>query len=184
MGTGSRVLMCHGGPPLCRGSHDSANDSLWLKLRPVRLPTAPAPPVRLPVFPAAARPVVNDMARSTLFACVQGKDRQLLDKALLATVEGVEIRFTGRQWNQDDHDLLMQVVHMAAQVPLGGTVFLSGYTILRALGRDTGGDQYRQLRDDMERRVGGTVSIRNVARMVKYIGHLVDDAVHDETTHR
>src|SRR5207302_10096597 len=35
MGTGSRVLMCHGGPPRCRGSHDSANDSLWLKLRPV-----------------------------------------------------------------------------------------------------------------------------------------------------
>src|SRR5262249_23452606 len=36
MGTGSRVLMCHGGPPLCRGPHDSANDSLELKLRPVR----------------------------------------------------------------------------------------------------------------------------------------------------
>src|SRR5262249_55540508 len=35
MGTGSRVLMCHGGPPLCRGPHDSANDSLELKLRPV-----------------------------------------------------------------------------------------------------------------------------------------------------
>src|SRR5262249_7864661 len=37
MGTGSRVLMCHGGPPLCRGPHDSANDSLELKLRPVQL---------------------------------------------------------------------------------------------------------------------------------------------------
>src|SRR5947199_4228325 len=37
MGTGSRVLMCHGGPPRCRGSHDSANDSLWLKLRPVAI---------------------------------------------------------------------------------------------------------------------------------------------------
>ncbi|MGH9557393.1 MAG: carboxylesterase family protein, partial [Terriglobales bacterium] len=35
MGTGSRGLVCHGGPPLCRGPHDSANDSLWLKLRPV-----------------------------------------------------------------------------------------------------------------------------------------------------
>src|SRR5215510_6348349 len=35
MGTGSRVLMCHGRPPLCRGPHDSANDNLELKLRPV-----------------------------------------------------------------------------------------------------------------------------------------------------
>ena len=32
---GLSCAMCHGGPPLCRGSHDSANDRLWLKLRPV-----------------------------------------------------------------------------------------------------------------------------------------------------
>src|SRR5262245_45437967 len=37
MGTGSRVLMCHGMPPLCRGPHDSANDNLELKLRPVEV---------------------------------------------------------------------------------------------------------------------------------------------------
>src|SRR5262249_17598283 len=36
MGTGSRVLMCHGGPPLCRGPHDSANDGLELNLRPLQ----------------------------------------------------------------------------------------------------------------------------------------------------
>jgi hypothetical protein len=145
---------------------------------------APVPAPRLPVFPAAARPVVNDVARSALFACVQGKDRQLLDKALLATVEGVEIRFTGRQWNQDDHDLLMQVVHMAAPVPLGDYILLAGHAILRALGRGTSGEQYRQLRDDLERLVAGTVSLRHTTRKVEYIGHLVDDAVHDEGSHR
>jgi hypothetical protein len=112
---------------------------------------APVPPLRLPVFPGAARPLVNDMARSALFACVQGKDRRRLDEALLATVAGVEIRFTGRQWNQDDHDLLMQVVHMAAQVPLGTYALLSGHAILPELRRGTGGQQYRQLRDDLKR---------------------------------
>ena len=30
------ALVRHGEPPLCRGPHDSANDRLWLKLRPVR----------------------------------------------------------------------------------------------------------------------------------------------------
>jgi hypothetical protein len=65
---------------------------------------APATPPRvvlLPVFPQAARPVVNDMARSALFACVQGKDRQVYKQRLLATIAGVEIRFTGEQWNRD-----------------------------------------------------------------------------------
>jgi hypothetical protein len=149
---------------------------------PSALPQAtPAP--RLPVFPAAARPMVNDVARSALFAGVQGKDRQLLDEALLATVEGVEIRFTGRQWNQDDHDLLMQVVHMTAQVPLGAYALLSGHTLLQELHRGTGGQQYRQVRDDLKRLVAGTVSLRHPARKVEYIGHLVDDAVHDEESH-
>jgi hypothetical protein len=148
-----------------------------------RLPAMPAPRRRLPAFPAATRPVVNDMARSALFACVQGKNRQLYVEVLVATVASVEIRFTGRQWNQDDHDLLMQVVHMAAQVPLGEYALLSGYALLRALGRDTGGEQYRQLRDDMARLVMGTVSLRHVTHKGEYLGHLVEAAVYDEASH-
>ena len=60
----------------------------------------------------------NDMARSALFSCIQGKDRRFIKDALLAAVEGKEIRFTGEQLNQDDHDLLMQMVFMG---------FCSGY---------------------------------------------------------
>jgi hypothetical protein len=146
-------------------------------------PALPTPQRRLPVFPHAARPVVNAMARSALFACVQGKDRQILDNVLLATVAGVEIRFTGRQWNQDDHDLLMQLVHMAAPISLGEYVPLSGYAVLRALGRDAGGTQYQALREDVRRLVTGTVSLRHSTQKVEYMGSLVEDAVHDERQH-
>src|SRR5207244_9211288 len=141
-----------------------------------RLPAAPAPRVRLAVFPEAARPVVNAMARSALFACVRSSHRQLYVEVPVGTVAGVEIRFSGRQWNQDDHDLLMHIVHLAAPVPLGEYALVSGYALLRALGRDTGGDQYRQLREDMYRLVEGTVRLRQVARTrtVEYIGHLVE----------
>ena len=149
-----------------------------------RLPAMPAPRRRLPAFPAAARPVVNDMARSALFACVQGKNRQLYVEVLVATVASVEIRFTGHQWNQDDHDLLMQVVHMAAQVPLGEYALLSAaMPCCGALGRNTGGEQYQQLRDDMARLVMGTVSLRHVTRKGEYLGHLVEAAVYDEASH-
>jgi hypothetical protein len=126
--------------------------------------------------------VVNDVARSALFACVQGKDRQMYKQRLLATVEGVEIRFTGEQWNQDDHDLLMQVVHMAGQTPLGAYALLAGHAILQGLGRHTSGKEYAQLRDDLERLVAGTVSLRNTTRKVEYIGHLIEKAVQHETS--
>ena len=63
--------------------------------------------LQFPLFPETTRPVANDMARSALFSCVQGKDRVYIEDALLPSQDGIEIRFTGRQLNQDDHDLLM-----------------------------------------------------------------------------
>jgi hypothetical protein len=82
-------------------------------------PPASAKIIRFPLFPEATRPVSNDMARSALFSCIQGKDRRFIKDALLATVDGVEIRFTGEQLNQDDHDLLMQLIFMAREKPVG-----------------------------------------------------------------
>ena len=80
--------------------------------RPEAAPKPPAKIIQFPLFPETTRPVSNDMARSALFSCVQGKDRRFIENALLASQDGIEIRFTGKQLNQDDHDLLMQLVFM------------------------------------------------------------------------
>ena len=92
---------------------------------------------------------------------LQGKDRRFIKDALLATVDGVEIRFTGEQLNQDDHDLLMQLIFMARATALGKWVTVSAYAILKALGRKVSGKQYRELRTDISRLAAGMVSIRN-----------------------
>jgi hypothetical protein len=145
-------------------------------------PHALAKVIQFPLFPEEKRPVTNDVARSALFSCVQGKDRQMVKDALLATVDGVEIRFTGERFNQDDHDLLMQLVFMAKHKPLGECVTLPAYAILKALGRKTGGKQHRELRADITRLVAGTVSLRNTKRKIEYVGHLIDKALQDETS--
>ncbi len=62
--------------------------------------------IQFPLFPEDTRPVSNDVARSALFSCVQGKDREVVKDALIATVDGVHIRFTGERFNQDDHGVL------------------------------------------------------------------------------
>ena len=82
-------------------------------------PPSSAQIIQFPLFPEATRPVSNEMARSALFSCVQGKDRRFIKDALLATVADREIRFDGEQLNQDDHGLLMQLVFMAQHKPLG-----------------------------------------------------------------
>ena len=134
-------------------------------------PTSSAKIIQFPLFPEATRPVSNDMARSALFSCIQGKDRRFIKDALLATVNGVEIRFTGEQLNQDDHDLLMQLVFMAHKRPIGAWITVPAYAILKALGHKVSGKQYRELRADISRLAAGMVSIRNARAKIEYIGH-------------
>src|SRR5215470_5456215 len=145
-----------------------------IKYTPQR--SEPEPPssakiIQFPLFPETTRPVSNDMARSALFSCIQGKDRRFIKDALLATVDGVEIRFTGEQLNQDDHDLLMTLVFLARTPVLGKWVTVSAYAILKALGRKVSGKQYRELRADISRLAAGMVSIRNAKAKIEYIGH-------------
>jgi hypothetical protein len=147
----------------------------------VEKPTAQI--IQFPLFPEEKRPVSNDVARSALFSCVQGKDRQMFENALLATLEGMEIRFTGRQFNQDDHDVLMQLVYMAAHKPLGEYVTVPANAILKALGRKIGKSQHKQLEGEITRLVSGTVIVRQKG-IGKYIGHLVDNAFKDDITRR
>ena len=139
--------------------------------------------IQFPLFPEATRPVSNDMARSALFSCIQGKDRRFIKDALLATVDGVEIRFTGEQLNQDDHDLLMQLIFMAREKPVGAWVTMPAHTILKALGRQVGGKQHRDLRADIFRLAAGTVSIRIARDRIEVTGHhlLAKAAQHEDS---
>jgi hypothetical protein len=138
--------------------------------------------IQFPLFPNETRPVSNHMARSALFACVQGKDRQMLEDVLLATQDGQEIRFTGRQLNQDDHDLLMQLVEFAKHKPLGEYTTVPAHAILKALGRKTGGRDHKLLRADILRLFAASVSLKDTKRRIEYFGHLIDEAAQDETS--
>ena len=142
----------------------------------------PAKILQFPLFPNEARPVSNDMARSALFSCVQGKDRQMVKDALLASQDGIEIRFTGERLNQDDHDLLMQLVEYAKHKPLGEYTTVPAYSILKALGGKKGGSHYQQLRADILRLFAASVSVRDSERKIEYFGHLIDEAAQDESS--
>ena len=146
-------------------------------------PPSSAKIIQFPLFPEATRPVSNDMARSALFSCIQGKDRRFIKDALLATVDGVEIRFTGEQLNQDDHDLLMQLIFMAREKPVGAWVTIPAHAILKALCRQVGSKQHRALRTDIFRLAAGTVSIRIARDRIEVTGHhlLAKAAQHEDS---
>lgn len=138
---------------------------------------------KLPLFPypEVTRIVSNDMARSALFSAVQGADRKMLKDKLLATIEGVQIIFTGEELNQDDHDLLMQLVHIARAKPFGEQMIVPANAILSGLGLDKGKSQHDQLKARMKRLVAALVEIKNTKTRVIYYGHIIEAAAQDET---
>ena len=57
----------------------------------------PAKVIQLPLWPEAKRGAPNAVLRGALFPAIQGKNRiGLLRKELIATQDGVRIRYTGR----------------------------------------------------------------------------------------
>ena len=54
-----------------------------------------------------------------LFAAVQGKNRAVFQRELLACQKGLQIRFTGIQLDQSDLDVWEQALHLARLHPLG-----------------------------------------------------------------
>lgn len=136
--------------------------------------------LHLPVIPQETRPAVNVLANSSLFSAIQGKDRQLLNDAHLDTQDGVDILFSGEQFNQDDHDVLMQLVYLASHHELGQPVTVSAHALLKALGRGTSGKEHKQIKAEINRLVKGTIQLKT--KRFDYIGHLIDDAQQDKET--
>lgn len=149
---------------------------------PAHTPTKPAQ-LSLELWPDAVRGVPNAVLRGSLFSV--SKQRSTAKKReLLAAVEGIEIRFKGERFNQVDLDLWEMLLHLARLQPLGNQVEFSSYSLLKELGRGTGGKDHEDLKEDIARLLGGVVEITWTDTNRTFIGHLVDKAYRDETTQR
>lgn len=113
-----------------------------------------------PNWPAPMRGTPNACLRSALFAGIQGNERIAYKKrTLLASVDGIEIRFLGVQLNQSDLDVWMHIVHLSRQQLPGYNVCFSAYAILTALGKGTGKSQHEWLKESMARLGGAFVEM-------------------------
>ncbi|HHH9367217.1 plasmid replication initiator TrfA [Pseudomonas aeruginosa] len=119
-----------------------------------------ARPVQLPLWPDINRGVPNAWLRCALFAGIQGRGRKALKSELLATVEGIEIRFSGWQLDQSDLDVWETVIHLARQHPIGNRVYFSESQILRELNRSVGSSDRKWLRSVLVRLAGALVEVK------------------------
>jgi hypothetical protein len=137
--------------------------------------------IQLPLWPEPARGMPNPALRSALFPAIHSKDRRFINDELLASCEGVEIRFKGEQLNQEDLDLCSLLFHLGRLRPLDDTCHFAAHAMLKALGRAKGSREYQDLHQSI-RRLGQQVEIK-IGRY-RYFGAFVLKGVKDDITRR
>lgn len=134
---------------------------------------------QFPLWPEPVRGMPNPALRSALFSAIQSKDRRWLENELIAAVNGIEIRFQGKQLNQEDLEVCAQVFHLARLHPLGNTCTTAAYALLKSIGRSTGRTNHRQLHASLIR-LQQPLEIK-VGRY-RYSGSFIEKGIKDDLT--
>jgi TrfA protein len=153
-------------------------------LRPASAkPALPVPDnvVRLPVWPDEARGVPNVALRSALFGAIRRGPRRYLKSERMASVDGMEVLYTGEQLDQGDLDVWEAVLHFIRKQELGKECRFTAYVILRMLGKADNGQNREILHKRLLRLRANAVEVRS--GRFTYIGGLIDDVFKDEKTH-
>jgi hypothetical protein len=136
--------------------------------------------VRLPVWPEDVRGVPNVALRSALFGAIRRGPRRYLKSERMASVEGMEILYTGERLDQGDLDVWEAVLHFIRQQELGKECRFTAYAMLKMLGKADNGQNREILHQRILRLKANAVEIKQ-GRYV-YIGSLIDEAFKDEET--
>jgi hypothetical protein len=106
------------------------------------------------------RGMSKSLARSALFAVRDKRvTRERYDNVVIASLQNIEIRYSGEELRQDDHDVFMQLTHMAREFKLGEAVPITGLEALRGLEWGCSAEDYDRLRACYKRMLEGTVYV-------------------------
>jgi hypothetical protein len=134
--------------------------------------------VLLPYWPDSIRGIANSILRSSLFSVVKKGERKALDRELLATQSGVEIRYTGLQLDQLDLAVWECLIHIARLHPLGSKVSFNLSEALTHLHKTFGKENYEWFKNCIGRLNASGVEIKYDRKT--YAGSLVQNFYRNE----
>ncbi len=135
--------------------------------------------IRLPYCAPGTKNIPNGMLRSGLFSLYRKDIRTHLEREEIASLAGVEIRYTGKAMNQEDLTVYASLISLQSNNT--GEIFSSSlYKILTDIGKRNSGQNRRDLIDTIIRLRGAVVEITQGEQ--RYIGGLIDRANINEIT--
>lgn len=129
--------------------------------------------IQLPLWRDDKRGAPNSFLRSALFAAIQSKDRADFKEATLFSQDGITIKYTGEQLNQEDLVVWLTLVDLAKQHPLGTECSFTAHGILKHMGMDTSGQSHERLRKSILRMTACAVVIK--LENYSYGGSIIGD---------
>ena len=136
--------------------------------------------VKLPFWAEVKRGTPNSFLRSALFSSIQSKDRGFMNEETLFSQQGIVVKFTGNQLNQEDLTLWQVLIHFYKEQPLGDEIEFTAYKILKLLELDTNSDGYKRLHTGIIRLTACAVEITHDKKT--YFGALIKSGRKDEVT--
>ncbi|MGV0950353.1 MAG: plasmid replication initiator TrfA [Azonexus sp.] len=137
--------------------------------------------IQLDFWEDEKRAAPNAVFRSALFPALNNKQpRRYIEEEKLFSVSGVDVIFTGKQFDQTDLDVYLELLNRARPLPLGTPIKFSAYSLLKDLGRDTGKSQHQWLHSVLIRLRGGTIDMTDHKK--RYFGGLIEGGFKDELT--
>ena len=136
--------------------------------------------VQLPLWPDHVRAVPNGFLRSALFGVVAKGKRRFVKTERIASLDGIEIRYTGERLDQSDLDVWETVLHITRVQALGKHCRVTSYCLLKLMGKTDSGKNRETLHARITRLRAGAIEIKQ-GRYI-FIGGLLDEARKDEVT--
>jgi TrfA protein len=136
--------------------------------------------IYLPTWREDRRGSPNSLMRCALFAAIQSKDREYLEKVSVFSQQGVTVTYTGKQLNQEDLTVWLALVDLMKKDSLGTECIFTGHEILKYMDLGTGGREYERLENSILRMVACAVVIKTEAQT--YMGNLIHNCMIDEST--
>lgn len=128
-------------------------------------------PLRIP-FSKDNPGLPNGVMRAALFPVLPTDGaRPFLRKAQIFSVSGLSVSFTGQRFDQSDLDVLLGIFEIGRYEEIGHKFSFTAHSLLKLLGKTTGGSDHEWLHSVLTRLTGGVVEIRHNKR--RFFGALL-----------
>lgn len=136
--------------------------------------------VRFPAWADARRAAASAVFRSALFPALARGHRKYVENQKIFSTRGVEVFFTGKQFDQSDLDVYLEILHRLRDQPSGTKCTFTAYEMLKALSRSAGYRDYLWLHSVLIRLCGGVSDITD--HQAHYFGPLLEGGIKDKLT--